>query len=65
MIITEEQMQHVKEILRANDNYVVDCGYDDENDNWVIDMSKIYVDGEITFDQMIEVVDYLRGNKND
>jgi hypothetical protein len=60
----EEQMKHITEILGDIYNESVldydretDCGYEEFDD-------RIYLDGNITFDMMAEIVDYLRVQNN-
>lgn len=59
---TEEQRLHVEEILKAHQIYYqwpldfekeADDGYEDHID-------AIYIDGDIPFDAIAEIVDYLR-----
>ena len=59
---TEEQRLHVEEILKAHQIYYqwpldfekeTDYGYEDRIDT-------IYIDGDIPFDAIAEIVDYLR-----
>lgn len=67
MIATEEQARHIVGILKAADIY---CDYpvldgerecDDGPYPYVPFDDRIYLDGNITFDKMAEIVDYLRG----
>ena len=60
----EEQMKHITEILGDIYNESVidydretDCGYEEFDD-------RIYLDGNITFDTMAKIVDYLREQNN-
>lgn len=61
----EEQMKHITEILGDIYNESVldfdretDWGYEEFDD-------RIYLDGNITFDTMAEIVDYLREQNKD
>ena len=56
----EEQMKHITEILGdiynepvLDFNRKIDWGYEEFDD-------RIYLDGNITFDKMAKIVDYLR-----
>ena len=57
---TEEQMKHITEILGDIYNESV-LDYDRETD-WGYEEfdDRIYLDGNITFDKMAKIVDYLR-----
>jgi len=59
---TEEQRRNIEEILAPYHIYISwpldfekenDCGYEERLDS-------IYIDGDISFDVMAEIVDYLR-----
>ncbi len=63
---TKEQKEKVLEILGTNARYCnfpldfnkeTDWGYEEFDD-------RIYLDGNITFDNMAEIVDYLREQNN-
>ena len=56
---TEEQRRHIEDILRAYISWPLD--FESEND-WGYEelVDAIYIDGNISFDQMAEIVDYLR-----
>ena len=63
MKITKEQQEHISAILegaRLYYNILVD--YDPETD---IEegCTSVYIDGDISFDTMAEIVDYLRGHE--
>lgn len=61
MIVTNEQYVHIEKILKEDDIYVRDSlVFNEEEDEFVDDMSRIYVDGDISFDRIIEIADYLR-----
>ena len=61
MIVTNEQYVHIEKILKEDDIYVRDSlVFNEEEDDFVDDMSRIYVDGDISFDRIIEIADYLR-----
>lgn len=62
MIATEEQRNHIDELLKTEEiyhdmllPYDPETGVEGECDS-------IYIDGDISFDTMAEIVDYLRGN---
>lgn len=57
---TKEQKKKVLEIFGTNArycNFPLDWGYEEFDD-------RIYLDGNITFDNMAEIVDYLRKQNN-
>lgn len=56
---TEEQRRHIEEILAPHHTYIswpLDFETDEERQD------AIYLDGNVTFDAMAEIVDYLRRN---
>lgn len=62
---SEEQMKHITKILGDVYNRpVIDfekqtgCGYEDYDD-------RIYIDGDITFDKMEEIVNLLKSNSKE
>ena len=60
MKLTEEQFNRIEEILRKNDVYTSKRStFDEEKEDYVEDMSKIYVDGEISFDLFIKIGNML------
>lgn len=63
MKATEEQINHILGLLKK-DNICYCCSvqnFDSENEYGYNDYdNRIYIDGEITFDTMAEIVDYLR-----
>ena len=64
MILSEEQRLHVGAILkRAGLYFNIDSYYDPEKDEEE-DCTSVYIDGDIAFDTMAEIVDYLRGGNN-
>lgn len=61
MIVTNEQYVHIEKILKEDDIFVRDSlVFNEEENDFVDDMSRIYVDGDISFDRIIEIADYLR-----
>ena len=61
MIVTNEQYVHIEKILKEDNIFVRDSlVFNEEEDDFVDDMSRIYVDGDISFDRIIEIADYLR-----
>ncbi len=61
LLITKDgQREKILKILKrtamANSSY----DWDNENKNIVLTPNKVYIDGDVTFDQMAEIVDYLR-----
>jgi len=53
-VTTEEQRQRIEEILAPYHTYI----------SWPLDFAEeteaIYIDGNVTFDMLAEIVDYLR-----
>ena len=59
---TEEQRRHIEGILAPHHDYISwPLDFEREND-WGYEerVDAIYLDGEITFDKMAEIVDFLR-----
>ena len=59
---TEEQRRHIEEILAPYHIYISwPLDFEKEND-WGYDerVDAIYIDGDITFDTLAEIIDYLR-----
>lgn len=60
MKATEEQQQHIRAILKdAGIYHDILVDYDPETDIEG-DCTSVYIDGDISFDIMAEIVDYLR-----
>lgn len=60
MKITKEQQEHISAILEGAGLYFnIDSYYDPEKDEEE-DCTSVYIDGDISFDTMAEIVDYLR-----
>lgn len=63
MKITKEQQEHISAILEGARLYHnIQPNYDPETDTEE-DCTSVYIDGEISFDTMAEIVDYLRGHE--
>ena len=60
--VTEEQRRHIEEILAPYDIYISwPLNFEDETDyGYEERVDAIYIDGDISFDAMAEIVDYLR-----
>jgi hypothetical protein len=59
---TEEQRRHIEEILAPYHIYISwPLNFEDETDyGYEERVDAIYIDGDISFDAMAEIVDYLR-----
>lgn len=63
MKITKEQQEHISAILEgAGLYYDIRPDYDPVTDIEE-DCVSVYIDGDISFDTMAEIVDYLRGRE--
>ena len=63
MKLSEEQRRYVGAILeRAGLYFNLDSHYDPEKDE-EDDCTSVYIDGDVAFDTMAEIVDYLRGGE--
>lgn len=58
---TEEQKNHILEILGEECNSYFPLNFKKETDvGYMEHIDRIYIDGNIRFDKMAEIVDYLR-----
>lgn len=58
---TEEQQAYIDALLKKEDIYHTLCeDYDDDKDEFMDYCTSIYIDGDISFDTLAEIVDYLR-----
>lgn len=63
MKITKEQQEHISAILEGARLYHnIQPDYDPVTDAEK-DCTSVYIDGDISFDTMAEIVDYLRGHE--
>lgn len=63
MKATEEQQEHISAILEGERLYHnIQLDYDPET-NTEEGCTSVYIDGDISFDTMAEIVDYLRGRE--
>jgi hypothetical protein len=63
MKITKEQQEHISAILKGTGLYYdIQPDYDPVT-NTEEDCVSVYIDGDISFDTMAEIVDYLRGRE--
>lgn len=58
---TEEKRKKIKEILGQEVYTSQPCDFDDDC-NDITKYERIYIDGDVTYDQMAAIVDYLRNN---
>ena len=58
---TEEQQAYIDALLKKEDIYhTLYEDYDEDKDEFMDYCSSIYIDGDISFDTLAEIVDYLR-----
>ena len=58
---TEEQQAYIDELLKKEDVYHTLCeDYDADKNEFMGYCTYIYIDGDISFDTLAEIVDYLR-----
>lgn len=58
---TEEQQAYIDALLKKEDIYhTLLEDYDGDKDEFMDYCSSIYIDGDISFDTLAEIVDYLR-----
>jgi len=58
---TEEQQAYIDALLKKEDIYhSLYEDYDEDKDEFMDYCSSIYIDGNISFDTLAEIVDYLR-----
>ena len=58
---TEEQQAYIDALLKKEDIYhTLYDDYDEDKDEFMDYCSSIYIDGDISFDTLAEIVDYLR-----
>jgi len=58
---TEEQQAYIDALLKKEDIYhSLYEDYDEDKDEFMDYCSSIYIDGDISFDTLAEIVDYLR-----
>lgn len=63
MKITKEQQEHISAILEGTGLYYdIRADFDPVTDIEE-DCVSVYIDGDISFDTMAEIVDYLRGRE--
>lgn len=63
MTATKEQMQHIQYLLNGAEIYNTTCFDHEREDECGLPVERkdaIYIDGDVTFDLMAEIVDYLR-----
>ena len=61
LLITKDgQRSKVLEILRRTAMAENTSDWSEEEEDYVEAPNKVYIDGDVTFDQMAEIVDFLR-----
>lgn len=61
LLITKDgQREKILKILERTAMANSSNEWDDENEDYLPTPNKVYIDGDVTFDQMAEIVDYLR-----
>ena len=63
LISKDGQRSKVHEILGRTVLSSDAMDWDENSEEYVTSPNKIYIDGDLTFDQMAEIVDYLRSNE--
>ena len=66
LLITKDgQRSKVLEILRRTAMAENTSDWSEEEEDYVEAPNKVYIDGDVTFDQMAEIVDFLRGQSEE
>lgn len=66
LLITKDgQREKVLEILRRTAMAENTSDWSEEEEDYVEALNKVYIDGDVTFDQMAEIVDFLRGQSEE